>query len=309
MTDVTRSYVFTEYGGPDNQEFQDLPVPTPGPSELLVEVRAAGVNPVDWKIRSGYLREFQPREMPAVLGSEVAGVVAGVGQDVDGFAVGDEVFGSVARGAGGYAQHTLLDASTTAKKPTGVSFADAAALPVAAATAYDAIAQLDLAPGATLLVNGIGGGVGVVAAQLARDQDVTVVGTGSESKRELAESLGAILVTSEDGVAERVRAILPEGVDAVLDLVGGPALRAVAGLVNDPARIVTTADPATAEELGAAVVRRRRTGEVLNAVAALVAEGKLDPHVSEGFAFDDAGSALQAVEAGHARGNVVITVS
>lgn len=304
---MNRAYVFTEYGGPENQEFADLPDPTPGPSELLIAVRAAGVNPVDWKIRAGYLREFLPLELPAVLGSEAAGVVVEAGKDVDGFVVGDEVFGNVAPGSGGYAEQALLTAAQAAKKPTGVSFTDAATLPIAGATAYDGLIQLNLPAGQTLLINGIGGGVGVAAAQMARDRGLTVIGIASEGKRELVESLGATLVPSGDGVADRVRQILPDGVDAILDLVGGDALRAVAGLASRRSMIVASADPETAAEVGGADVARLRSTEVLTRLAALVADGKLDPHVGEVLPLAEAGAALASVERGHARGKVVIS--
>jgi NADPH:quinone reductase-like Zn-dependent oxidoreductase len=303
-----KAFVFTQYGGPENQEHQERPTPEPGPSEVRIAVRAAGVNPVDWKIRAGHLREVAPSDLPAVLGTEAAGVVEAVGQDVDGFAVGDEVFGSTAPGSGGYAEQALLSAAVTARKPAGLPFTTAAVLPVAAATAYDAMAQLKLDPGTTLLVNGIGGGVGVVAAQLARDRDITVVGTASEDKRALVESLGAILVPYGDDTADRVRQILPDGVDAILDLVGGDALRAVAGLCADTSRIVSAGDAGTAEEVGGVLVDRARTAAVLDAVVALVAQGKIDPHVAEVFALDEAGAVLQAVETGHARGKVVIEI-
>ncbi len=309
---MPRAYGFTEYGGPETQELMGVPKPTPGPTELLVAVRAAGVNPADWKVRAGLRRDVVPVEPPAVLGREVAGVVEAVGQDVDGFAAGDEVFGYTAPGSGGYAEFTLVNASQAAKKPTQVSFTDAATLAVGAGTAYDGIRQLALTEGQTLLINGIGGGVGVSAAQLARDLGIFVIGTGSEHKRELAESLGATLVTYGDGgsdVADRVRAIMPGGVDAVFDLVGGDALRAVAGLVKDGSKIISAADPATAQEFGGSAVERDRSTQRLAEVAALVATGKLDPHVSDIVPLERAGDALHAVESGHARGKVVIAVS
>jgi NADPH:quinone reductase-like Zn-dependent oxidoreductase len=298
-----KAYGFTENGGPETQTFLDLPTPVPGPSELLVAVHAAGVNPADWKIRAG---AFGPStDLPAVLGREASGVVEQAGQDVDGFAPGDEVFGVVAPGSGAFAEHAVLTAATTAKKPVKVSFQDAATLPIAGATAYDAVRQLELGSGQTLLIVGIGGGVGVVAAQLARDAGVMVVGTGSESKRELVESIDATLVLSGDGVADRVREILPDGVDAILDLIGGDALRAVAPLGG---RIVSTADPDTAASLGGAYVARSGTAEPLEALAALVAEGKVDPHVEDVLPLDEAGAALAAVEGGHPRGKVVVQV-
>lgn len=305
---MPKAFGFTTYGGADVQEVLDVDKPVPGAGELLVAVRAAGVNPVDWKIREGYLAEFLPLDLPAVLGQEVAGVVEEVGQDVEGFSVHDEILGSVAPGSGGYAEYALVTAGTATKKPPQVSFTDAAALPVAAGTASDAIGQLAVDEGETLLIIGIGGGVGVAAAQLARDRGVFVIGTGSEAKRELAESLGATLVPYGDGVAERVREIMPDGVDAVLDLVGGDALRSVADLVSDRSRLMTTADPTTAAELGGVNVQRDGSGTVLGEIVALVADGNLDPHVGDVVPLERAAEALAAVETGHARGKVVISV-
>lgn len=299
-----RAYGYSEHGGPDVQEFVDLPAPEAGPAELLVAVHASAVNPVDVKIRSGLF----PGELPAVFGREVAGVVRAVGQDVDSFAVGDEVLGVVAPGSGGFAELAVLTAATAAKKPAQVSFPDAATLAVAGATAYDAIRQLGLRSGQTLLVTGIGGGVGVVAAQLARDAGVMVVGTGSESKRALAESLDATLVPYGDGVADRVREILPDGVDGILDLIGGDALREVAGLAATKA-IVSTADPDTAAEVGGAYVDRVPGADSVAALAALVADGKVDPHVRDLLPLDEAAAAIASVESGHALGKVVVQVA
>lgn len=298
-----RAYGYSEHGGPETQDFLDLPEPAPGPAELLVAVHAAGVNPFDVKIRSGAFGG----ELPAVFGREVSGVVRAIGQDVDSFAVGDEVLGVVAPGSGGFAELAVLTAATTVPKPPQVSFPDAATLSVAGATAYDALRQLGLSTGQTLLVNGIGGGVGVVAAQLARDAGLMVVGVGSESKRALAESLDATLIPYGDGVADRVREILPDGVDAILDLVGGDSLRAVAGLAGSKA-IVSTADPDTAAEVGGAYVERVPGGASVAALAALVADGKVDPHVRDLLPLDEAAAAIASVEAGHPLGKVVVQV-
>ncbi len=305
---MVKAFGYRSNGGPDVQEFLDLEMPAPLPGELLVEVRSAGVNPVDWKIRSGMLGEASAADLPAVLGSEVSGVVREVGKDVEGFAENDEVFGSVAPGSGGYTEFTLVTATAAAHKPTQVSFNDAATLPVAAATAYDGVAQLDLKEGQTLLINGVSGGVGVAAAQIARDLGINVIGTASEDKRALVEALGATLVTYGDGVDGRIRQILPDGVDAILDLAGGDGLRAVAGLLADRSKLVSAGDPGVAE-LGGQWIERDRTGRVLEIVGTLVADGKLDPHVEDVRPLDEAADALAAVEVGHARGKVVIEVS
>ncbi|WP_406378979.1 NADP-dependent oxidoreductase [Streptomyces sp. NBC_01618] len=305
---MPKAYVFTRNGGPEAEALVEQDVPVPGPGELLVAVRAAGVNPVDWKLRTGYIRPgSEPQPFPTVFGSEAAGVVEGVGPDVEGFAVGDEVFGNPV--TGGYAQYTLLPVAVTAHKPAGLSFADAAVLPVAAATAYDGVRQLDPAPGSTLLITGAGGGVGVFAVQLARHAGVDVVAAASAAKKDFVESLGAVHVESGPGLADRVRAAAPDGVDAIFDLVGGDTLRSVAPLLADPARLISAGGKPLAVELGGAAVARARTAAVLEKVANLVVTGVLQTHVTATFPLSGAGEALRSVESGHARGKTVIKVA
>lgn len=306
---MVKAFGYNTHGGPDVQEFLELAMPTPLAGELLVEVRAAGVNPVDWKIRSGMFAGARPSDLPGVLGSEVSGVVREVGKDVDGFQVNDEIFGTVAPGSGGYAEYTLVPAMAAAKKPPQVSFTDAATLGVAAATAYDGVTQLNLKEGQTLLINGVGGGVGVAAAQIARDLGINVIGTASDDKRALVETLGVTLVPYGDGVNERVRQILPDGVDAIFDLAGGDGLRAVADLVRDRNKLISAGDAETTNDLGGHPVERDRSSRVLEIVGGLVADGKLDPHVEDVLSLDEAADAIAAVEIGHAKGKVVIQVS
>ncbi|MFJ1547578.1 NADP-dependent oxidoreductase [Streptomyces sp. NPDC088246] len=302
---MPKAYVFTRNGGPEVEAFVEQDVPVPGPGELLVAVRAAGVNPVDWKLRTGYTRPgSEPQPFPTVFGSEAAGVVEGVGPDVEGFAVGDEVFGNPV--TGGYAEYTLLPVAVTAHKPAELSFTDAAVLPVAVATAYDGVRQLGLAPGSTLLITGAGGGVGTAAVQLARHAGVHVIGTASAAKKDFIESLGAVHVESGAGLADRVRAVAPDGIDAVFDLVGGDTLRAVAPLLTDPATLISAGGKPLAVELGGAAVARARTAAVLDEVANLVVTGALRTHVTRTFPLAEAGEALRAVESGHARGKIVI---
>ncbi|MGW2395242.1 NADP-dependent oxidoreductase [Kitasatospora sp. NPDC001664] len=301
---MSKAFGFEAYGGPENQRFLDRRIPVPGPGQLLIAVRAAGVNPADWKVREGLFGRTKP--VPRVLGSEAAGVLRVLGEGVSGFLVGDPVFGIAPDGA--FADHVLLDAGEAAKVPDDVTFTQAATLSVAAATALDAVDQLGLTPGQTLLVLGVSGGVGSAAAQIARSRGITVIGTASDQSREYVASLGATQVRYGDGVAERIGAVAPDGVDGVLDLVGGQDAMAASGTLRKGGRLVSTADPATAAGLGGEYVKRRRTGEVLASVAALVAGGALDPHISETFALDRAAEAMLAVESGHARGKCVIEI-
>ncbi len=304
---MSRAYGFSAYGGPENETWFDRPEPTPGPSELVIAVRAVGVNPVDHKIREGAMANpAQSPDFPLVLGVEGAGVVTAVGSDVDGFAVGDEVLGRAAPGHGTYAEHAVLLAETCTRKPPQIGFVPAAALPVAGGTAWDALERLALGAGETLLINGIGGGVGLMTAQLARDRGAAVFGAASAGKRALAESLGAVLVAYDEGdVVEQMRALLPGGVDAILDVVGGDALRHVAILITDPGRIVSIVDPEVTA-LGGSLLVSGSTG--VPAVAELVAAGKVDPKVLQTYPFDEAPQALRAVESGHVLGKIVIDV-
>jgi NADPH2:quinone reductase len=233
-----RAYGFTEVGGPEKQAFLEVPVPEPGPDELRVRVRAAGVNPGDWRVRDG----SYGTSGPAVLGREVAGTVVALGPGVSGFAIGDEVFGGCPGMVGGWADEAVVTASFAAHRPDGVSPEVAASLPVAAGTAYDALNRLALPDGATLLVNGAGGGVGVPAVQLAVARGLRVVGVASPAKHDLVAGFGGIPVAYGDGVLERVRAAAPDGVDAIFDMVGGDALRTVATLLADPSRLTSIAD-------------------------------------------------------------------
>ncbi|MFJ2645409.1 NADP-dependent oxidoreductase [Streptomyces sp. NPDC087420] len=305
---MTQAYVFTRNGGPETEALVELPEkPEPGPGQLLVAVRAAGVNPVDHKLRTGFSRPgAPPTRFPVVFGGEVSGVVEATGPDVTGFAAGDAVFGSAA--TGGYAEYTLLPVGIAAHKPDALSFTDAATLPIAAATAYDGVNQLDLPPGATLLITGVGGGVGVAAAQIAVGRGLRVVGTASAGKKDFVESLGVVHVTPGPGVAARVRAVAPDGIDAVFDLVGGADLEAVAVLVEDRTKLISAGDRQTIARLGGEPVLRLRNAEVLDEVAKLVVSGTLRPYVTRTFPLERAGEALRAVEEGHIKGKIVIEI-
>ncbi|MEU6826662.1 NADP-dependent oxidoreductase [Streptomyces atriruber] len=298
---------YRAFGAADVHEFFDRPVPSPGPLEVLVRVAAAGVNPLDHLLRSGHVRELNGHvPFPQVLGMEAAGTVLAVGDEVTGLAVGDRVTGFALTGAGTYAMTTLLLAESTARIPDTLPETWAATIPVAGTTALDVLDQLALPAGASLLVNGIGGGVGIALAQLARDRGLVVVGTGSAAKRDRATATGATFVEYTAGdVVARLRAQAPDGFDAVVDTVGGDSLRSVAPLATKPDALVSVGDPSVGE-LGGTSVHRRLDRRGLERVAELMAAGRLDPHITATYPLARAEEALALVESGHASGKIVI---
>ena len=248
-------FVATAYGGPQGQQLTEREAPAPGPGEIAIEVRAAGVNPADWKRREG---AFGTRgRLPVAMGLEAArgGDRSRRGRRT--FAVGDEVLGAPARGLGAFAEHTVLDASRAWPSRRRSPSPTPPTIPVAGTTAYDLTHQVELEAGQILLVIGAGGGVGPMALQIAKVHEFGAIGVASESKRALVEATGATFVPSGDGVADRVREIAPEGVDLLADLVGGEALRELAPLAKDPAVIVSAADAETADR-----ARRCRPGTI-----------------------------------------------
>src|SRR3954466_3364103 len=221
---MVQAWGFGSYGGPEVQEFFDRPDPVPGRGEVLIRVDVAGVNPLDHLLRSGLVSGLDGgRTFPRVLGMEAAGTVLARGEDVDGLEVGDAVFGFALTGGGTHAETTVLSALNTARIPAGLAATVAATLPVAGTTAVDALDQLGLPAGATILVNGVGGGVGLAVAQLAAARDLPGVGTGGAAKREPAEAGGVRFgdYTTQDVVAA-ARGLVPDGFDGIVDLVGGP---------------------------------------------------------------------------------------
>jgi NADPH:quinone reductase-like Zn-dependent oxidoreductase len=308
---MPKAYVYTAHGGPEVEAFAEVPRPIPGPGQLLVAVRAAGVNPVDWKRRAGFNRPGAPGTVfPAVFGAEAAGVVEQLGPQVEGFAVGDEVFGAAA--TGGYCEYAVFPSDFAARKPPSVSFVDAAALTIAGATAHDGVAQAALAPGATLLITGVGGGVGVAAAQIARHAGLNVIGTAGAQKKDFVEALRVVHVEPGPDVADRIRAAADGvgggGIDAIFDLVGGAHLEAVAVLLENRSKLITAADRQTAARLGGVPVERDRRRAVLERIVEWTEQGALDPFVTATYPLERAPDALRAVENGHARGKIVLEV-
>ncbi|WP_409490961.1 NADP-dependent oxidoreductase [Amycolatopsis sp. cmx-11-12] len=305
-----QAWGFGRYGGPEVQEFFDRPDPVPGRGEVLVRVTVAGVNPLDHLLRSGLVPGLDGgRPFPRVLGMEAAGIVLALGEDVEGLEVGDAVFGFALTGGGTYAETTVLSAPNTARIPAGLSATVAATLPVAGTTAVDVLDQLDLPAGTTVLVNGVGGGVGLAVARLAVGRELRVIGTGSTAKREHAEAIGVRFIdyTAEDVVAA-ARELVPDGFDGIVDLVGGTSLRTVAPLARDPRTIIAVGDMSV-PDLGGRFVERRLDRENLARSARLALDGVLAPVITAIHPLSDAPATLATVENGHTSGKVVIKVT
>ncbi|WP_328404906.1 NADP-dependent oxidoreductase [Nocardia sp. NBC_00403] len=302
-----RAIAFDEFGGPEVLKIVDIPVPEPGAGEVRVAVRAAGVNPADWKVRSGALTFGEP-VFPQYPGAEIAGVVDAVGPSVTGVAVGDEVFGWARRG--GYAEYAL--SAAVVRKPAGLGWADAVALPIAVSTADHVLKLLQLQPGETLLINGAAGAVGSMAVQLAVAGGVSVIGTASQANQDVVRALGATPTTYGAGLAERVRALTPKGVDAVFDAAGHGGLPDAIDLRGGTDRIVTIADPAAAE-LGVTFTSTGgspRPTELAEQVAERLAAGEYRlPGPARTFSLDQAPAAQQESETGRGPGKVVLLVS
>ncbi|MEV6395892.1 NADP-dependent oxidoreductase [Streptomyces sp. NPDC051907] len=305
-----QAWGFDRYGGPEVQEFFDRPDPVPGRGEVLIRVDVVGVNPLDHLLRSGLVDGLDGgRPFPRVLGMEAAGTVLARGEDVNGLEVGDAVFGFALTGGGTYAETTVLSAPSTARIPAGLSATVAATLPVAGTTAVDVLDQLGLPAGATVLVNGVGGGVGLAVARLAVGRELRVIGTGSTAKREHAEGIGVRFIdyTAED-VAAAARELVPGGFDGIVDLVGGASLRTVAPLARDPRNVIAVGDTSV-PDLGGRFVERRVDRENLERSARLALDGVLAPVITAVHPLSEAPAALAAVENGHASGKVVIKVA
>ncbi|MEU2496635.1 NADP-dependent oxidoreductase [Streptomyces pseudogriseolus] len=305
-----QAWGFGRYGGPEVQEFFERPDPVPARGEVLIRVEVAGVNPLDHILRAGLVDGLDGgRPFPRVLGMEAAGTVLARGEDVDGLEVGEAVFGFALTGGGTYAETTVLSAPHTARVPDGLTATVAATLPVAGTTAVDALDQLGLPAGATVLVNGVGGGVGLAVARLAVGRGLRVIGTGSTAKREHAEAVGVRFVdyTAED-VTAAARELVPDGFDGIVDLAGGASLRTVAPLARNPRDVISVGDMSV-PELGGRFVERRTDRRNLERAARLALDGLLTPVITAVHPLSDAPAALATVESGHASGKVVIKVA
>jgi NADPH:quinone reductase-like Zn-dependent oxidoreductase len=314
-----RAVGIREFGGRDKLELLDLPEPKVPPDAVKIRVRAAGVNPVDWKIREGRSEPRFPHVFPVVLGWDAAGVVEAVGPGVVEVAPGDEVFAYCRKhfiGEGTYAEFVTVPVTFVARKPAGLSFEQAGALPLAALTAYQALFfGAGLTAGETLLVYAAAGGVGSFAVQLAVDAGAEVIGVASERNREYVLGLGAyeVIDYTQLDVVDAIRDFKPDGVDVVLDTIGGETLKRSVDVVRDEGRVVSIAEPPTAEHFGqrgieATYVFVRPDGEQLEELGELAEAGRLSVELAEVLPLEQAARAHELSESGHVRGKLVLRV-
>jgi len=300
---------FDRYGGIDVLDVREVPRPQPGTGEVLVEVKAAGVNPGEAMIRQGVFDEIFPATFPSGQGSDLAGVVAEVGTGVDAFSVGDEVLGFTDDRAS-HAEFVVVPADQLTPKPPAVSWEAAGGLFVAGTTAYAAVRSVELTPGDTVAIAGAAGGVGTIAVQLAKRTGATVLGIAGPSNDEWLAAHGVIPVNYGDGLAGRLRAATPDGrVDALLDFFGGGYVElAVTELGIAPQRIDTVIDFPALERFGVMFVGNQDAADaaVLAELAALIAAGQLEVPIAEAIPLDEVQRAYRTLERRHTRGKIVL---
>jgi NADPH:quinone reductase-like Zn-dependent oxidoreductase len=298
---------YREFGGIDVLEVADLPRPTPGPGQVLVEVLATSINPGEAKIREGAFAEQWPTTFPSGQGSDLAGSVHEVGEGVDTVGVGDDVIGFTNDRAA-QAQYVVVEASDVTPKPARVSWEVAGSLFVAGATAYAAVRAVAPQPGDTVVVSGAAGGVGSLAVQLARRTGARVVGIAGGANHDWLRDHGVVPVAHGDGVAGRIREAAPQGVDAFIDTFGQGYVALALSLGVAPERIDTIADFAAIDEFGVKGEGNAAaaSADVVAELADLVATGELEVPIAATYPLDEVRAAYTELEKGHTHGKIVL---
>ncbi|MFI8523922.1 NADP-dependent oxidoreductase [Promicromonospora sukumoe] len=300
-----RAARYHRYGDVETLVVEQAPDPHPGPGEVRIRVAAAGVNPVDWKVRSGAVREALPVDLPAIPGRDAAGVVDEIGPGVSGVQIGDRVFG-LGGVTGATAELAVLSAWAIA--PDAWSDEQAAAAGLASVTALGGLRALGDLRGRTLLIEGAAGGVGSAAVEIAVAQGATVIGTASERNHAFLTSLGAVPTTYGAGLAERLADLAPQGVDLALDTAASGSLADLVAIVGDPARVSTVADHMGAGRLGVQVANAVNDPTLLAEAAELGRQGRYTPRVERTFALDEITKAHAYGEEGHVQGKIVVVI-
>ena len=303
-----KAVVYRHYGGPEVLEYTDVPDPKLSYNSVLVRVRAAALNPADHLLQAGLGESHTDAWFPVIPGWDVAGVVEQVGAGVSEFAPGDEVIGYIRQEIlhhGTYAELVSAPVEALARKPRTASWPEAAGLPLAGLTAYRAIVQiLKVQPGETVLIHGAAGGVGAVAAQLALAREARVIGAASSGHHDFLRSLGVLPIAPGEGGAGHVRALAPDGVDAVLDCVGKGVLHATADVGSSRVRACSIADAGP----GITTVFARLDSAILTRLVDMVDAGRLRVPIAATYPLPQAAAAQTALKQPHAPGKIVLIV-
>jgi NADPH:quinone reductase-like Zn-dependent oxidoreductase len=298
-----RAAAFEQPGPPDVLRLLDLPEPQAGAGEVRVRVKTAGVQPFDAGLRSGWVPPYAQVKLPQIPGNEFAGIVDQGTPDVP---VGTEVLGFSVFNA--YAEYIVVPADQVTPKPTGVPWEVAGGFTAGWQTARLALTAIGVGPGDTVLINAAAGGTGTAGVQLAGFLGATVIGTASAANQDYVRSLGAIPVVYGDGLADRVRALAPGGIDAAVDGAGGEALETSLELVKDHKRIITLVAHDRIEELGLGSIQGRRSAAALAELIALYAAGRTTWHVRRVYPLAEAADAHREIETKHGRGKIVLSI-
>ncbi len=307
---MPRAVQYDNYGGTDVLEVREVPRPVAGPGQVVVAVRAAGINPGEAAIRNGAFAQRWPSTFPSGQGSDFAGFVVELGSGVSNWAVDDAVLGFTHERAS-HAELVVTDAGNLASKPAALSWEQAGALHVVGTTAWAAVRALDLKPTDTVVVSGAAGGVGSLAVQLARRTGATVIGLAGKANHDWLHSKGVLPVSYGDGVAERIKQAAPNGVEAFLDTYGGGYVDLALELGVEPSRINTIIDFDAVARHGVLTIGNAEgsNAEVMAQFAALVAAGDVEMPIAATYALDDVQAAYAELEQRHTRGKIVLIPS
>lgn len=304
---MPRAVQFDEYGGLDVLTVREIELPELGKEDVLVEVKAAGINPGEASIRKGLLAEKWPATFPSGQGSDLAGVVKEIGIDVEGFAPGDEVLGwSMTRSS--QATEVVVPAEQLISKPTDLSWEVAGSLYVVGVTAFAAVRAVDISEGDTVVVSAAAGGVGTVTVQLLKVRGANVVGLASEDHHDWLREKGITPVTYGEGVMQRILEATPDGIDAFLDLFGPEYVELAVELDVPPAKIETITAYEKAREVGAKMEGSSdaTSPEILKEMAELVAAGKIEVPIAATYPLDEVREAFEQLEDRHTLGKIVL---
>jgi NADPH:quinone reductase-like Zn-dependent oxidoreductase len=302
-----RAVRFDQYGGLEVLKVMEVQRPVPEPGQVLVKVKAAGINPGEVSIREGYMHDRWPATFPSGQGSDLAGVIEEVGEGVEGFHAGDEVIGFTENRAS-QAELVLVEADHLTPRPPGVPWEVAGALFVVGATAYAAVRAVELSPGETVAVSGAAGGVGSIAVQLARRAGARVIGLAGESNHDWLRSHDVVPVDYGEGVADRIRAVSEGKLDAFIDTFGGGYVEIALELGVPPQRIDTIIDFQAATKYGVKTEGNAAAADagVLAELAQMVDDGELEVPIASVYPLEQVQDAYREIEARHTRGKIVL---